>query len=104
ILGDKGMAGTVVEPRWLCPVARSLIEMADEQDSVVVAVDGMMRAGVGSLFDGAFAAAESDTPHRCVAFPSVVSKPGSRGEVLEEVGMDADGIAAAVTEWVDNLH
>ena len=103
ILEDKGMAVTVVDPRWLCPVAPSLIEMADEHDIVVVAEDGMMRAGVGSLFDEAFSAAEVDTPLRRVAFPSIFPKHGSRGEVLEEVGMDADGIAAAVTEWVDNL-
>ncbi|PQM74650.1 1-deoxy-D-xylulose-5-phosphate synthase [Corynebacterium sp. J010B-136] len=104
ILEDKGMAVSVVDPRWLCPVAPSLIEMADEHDIVVVAEDGMMRAGVGSLFDEAFSAAEVDTPLRRVAFPSIFPKHGSRGEVLEEVGMDADGIAAAVTEWVDNLH
>lgn len=104
ILEDKGMAVTVVDPRWLCPVAPSLIEMADDHDIVVVAEDGMMRAGVGSLFDEAFSAAEVDTPLRRVAFPSIFPKHGSRGEVLEEVGMDADGIAAAVTEWVDNLH
>lgn len=104
ILEDKGMAVTVVDPRWLCPVAPSLIEIADEHDIVVVAEDGMMRAGVGSLFDEAFSAAEVDTPLRRVAFPSIFPKHGSRGEVLEEVGMDADGIAAAVTEWVDNLH
>jgi 1-deoxy-D-xylulose-5-phosphate synthase len=104
ILEEQGMAVTVVDPRWLCPVAPSLVEMADEHDIVVVAEDGMMRAGVGSLFDEAFSAAEVDTPLRRVAFPSIFPKHGSRGEVLEEVGMDADGIAAAVTEWVDNLH
>ena len=104
ILEEEGMAVTVVDPRWLCPVAPSLIEMADEHDIVVVAEDGMMRAGVGSLFDEAFSAAEVDTPLRRVAFPSIFPKHGSRGEVLEEVGMDAEGIAATVTEWVDNLH
>ncbi|WP_278821730.1 1-deoxy-D-xylulose-5-phosphate synthase, partial [Corynebacterium stationis] len=81
ILEDKGMAVTVVDPRWLCPVAPSLIEMADEHDIVVVAEDGMMRAGVGSLFDEAFSAAEVDTPLRRVAFPSIFPKHGSRGEV-----------------------
>ena len=104
ILEEEGMAVTVVDPRWLCPVTPSLIEMADEHDIVVVAEDGMMRAGVGSLFDEAFSAAEVDTPLRRVAFPSIFPKHGSRGEVLEEVGMDAEGIAATVTEWVDNLH
>lgn len=104
ILEGKGMSVTVVDPRWLCPVAPSLIEMADAHDIVVVAEDGMMRAGVGSLFDEAFSAAEVDTPLRRVAFPSIFPKHGSRGEVLEEVGMDAEGIAATVTEWVDNLH
>ena len=103
ILEEHGMSVTVVDPRWLCPVAPSLIEMADDHDIVVVAEDGMMRAGVGSLFDEAFSAAEVDTPLRRVAFPSIFPKHGSRGEVLEEVGMDADGIAAAVTEWVENL-
>lgn len=104
ILEEKGLSVTVVDPRWLCPVAPSLIEMADAHDIVVVAEDGMMRAGVGSLFDEAFSAAEVDTPLRRVAFPSIFPKHGSRGEVLEEVGMDAEGIAATVTEWVDNLH
>ncbi|WP_313549112.1 1-deoxy-D-xylulose-5-phosphate synthase [Corynebacterium sp.] len=104
ILEEQGMSVTVVDPRWLCPVAPSLIEMADAHDIVVVAEDGMMRAGVGSLFDEAFSAAEVDTPLRRVAFPSIFPKHGSRGEVLEEVGMDAEGIAATVTEWVDNLH
>ena len=104
ILEKEGMSVTVVDPRWLCPVAPSLIEMADAHDIVVVAEDGMMRAGVGSLFDEAFAAAEVDTPLRRVAFPSLFPKHGSRGEVMEEVGMDAEGIAAAVTEWVDNLE
>ena len=104
ILEEQGMPVTVVDPRWLCPVAPSLIEMADAHDIVVVAEDGMMRAGVGSLFDEAFSAAEVDTPLRRVAFPSIFPKHGSRGEVLEEVGMDAEGIAATVTEWVDNLH
>lgn len=104
ILEGKGMSVTVVDPRWLCPVAPSLIEMADAHDIVVVAEDGMMRAGVGSLFDEAFSAAEVDTPLRRVAFPSIFPKHGSRGEVLEEVGMDAEGIAVTVTEWVDNLH
>src|SRR5699024_7396820 len=70
ILEEQGMAVTVVDPRWLCPVAPSLVEMADEHDIVVVAEDGMMRAGVGSLFDEAFSAAEVDTPLRRVAFPS----------------------------------
>ena len=104
ILEEQGMSVTVVDPRWLCPVAPSLIEMADAHDIVVVAEDGMMRAGVGSLFDEAFSAAEVDTPLRRVAFPSIFPKHGSRGEVLEEVGMDAEGIAATLTEWVDNLH
>lgn len=104
ILEEKGLSVTVVDPRWLCPVAPTLIEMADAHDIVVVAEDGMMRAGVGSLFDEAFSAAEVDTPLRRVAFPSIFPKHGSRGEVLEEVGMDAEGIAATVTEWVDNLH
>ena len=29
ILEEQGMAVTVVDPRWLCPVAPSLVEMAD---------------------------------------------------------------------------
>ncbi|MGO2652817.1 1-deoxy-D-xylulose-5-phosphate synthase, partial [Corynebacterium casei] len=35
ILEGKGMSVTVVDPRWLCPVAPSLIEMADAHDIVV---------------------------------------------------------------------
>ncbi|MDY3127987.1 MAG: 1-deoxy-D-xylulose-5-phosphate synthase [Corynebacterium sp.] len=95
---------TVVDPRWVSPIAPSLIEMAAESDLVVVAEDATLRGGIGSLLHEAMSAAEVDTPLRHVAFPSMFPKHGSRSEVMQEAGMDAKGIVEVISTWLDNRN
>ncbi|MCS5479104.1 1-deoxy-D-xylulose-5-phosphate synthase [Corynebacterium sp. YIM 101645] len=98
-----GLNITVVDPRWIAPVAASLIGLADDHDLVVVLEDGVIRGGVGSLIAEVLSAAEVDTPVRRLGFPSAFPMHSSRSELLAEVGLDADGVVGSVTGWLESL-
>ena len=98
-----GLNVTVVDPRWIAPVAASLIGLADDHDLVIVLEDGVIRGGVGSLIAEALSAAEVDTPVRRLGFPSLFPLHSSRSELLAEVGLDADGVVGSVTGWLESF-
>lgn len=102
-LRDLGVSVTVVDPRWVVPVAPSLIALADSHDLVITIEDGILRGGVGSMIGEALNAARVDVPLRQLGFPSIYPEHASRGELLAEVGLDSAGITAAVEEWTTEL-
>ncbi|GAB3648063.1 1-deoxy-D-xylulose-5-phosphate synthase [Corynebacterium nasicanis] len=102
-LEEQGVNVTVVDPRWIVPVAASLVGLADDHDLVVVIEDGIIRGGVGSLIGEVLSAAEVDTPLRHLGFPSVFPLHCSRSELLAEVGLDHAGILSSVEGWLEAL-
>jgi len=102
-LEEEGVNVTVVDPRWIVPVAGSLVGLADDHDLVVVIEDGIVRGGVGSLLAEVLSAAEVDTPLRRLGFPSVFPMHSSRSELLAEVGLDHDGVLASVRSWLEGI-
>lgn len=92
---------TVADPRWAYPVADSVLALADDHDLVVVAEDGIIRGGIGSAVSEALAGAGIDTPVRHLGFPSIFPRHCSRDELLAEVGLDVEGMTAAITAWLD---
>ena len=102
-LATEGIDLTVVDPRWVIPVAAELVEMAAEADLVVVYEDGLLRGGVGSAVAEALHAAGVDTPLRQLAFPSVYPEHASRDEVLAEYGLDQESAASQVRQWALEL-
>ena len=102
VLAD-GIRATVVDPRWVIPVSSDVLELAAEADLVVVYEDGVVRGGVGSAVAEALAAAEVDTPVRQLAFPDIFPLHASRGEILQEYGLDPASAAAQVREWAASL-
>lgn len=102
-LATEGIDLTVVDPRWVIPVAAELVDMAAEADLVVVYEDGLLRGGVGSAVAEALHAAGVDTPLRQLAFPSVYPEHASRDEVLAEYGLDQESAASQVRQWALEL-
>ncbi|WP_454039411.1 1-deoxy-D-xylulose-5-phosphate synthase [Corynebacterium afermentans] len=100
---DDGIRATVVDPRWVIPVSSDVLELAAEADLVVVYEDGVVRGGVGSAVAEALAAAEVDTPVRQLAFPDIFPLHASRGEILQEYGLDPVSAADQVRQWADSL-
>ncbi|MCG7277566.1 1-deoxy-D-xylulose-5-phosphate synthase [Corynebacterium imitans] len=102
-LATEGIDLTVVDPRWVIPVAAELVDMAAEADLVVVYEDGLLRGGVGSAVAEALHAAGVDTPLRQLAFPSVYPEHATRDEVLAEYGLDQASALAQVRQWALEL-
>jgi len=100
---DDGIRATVVDPRWVIPVSSDVLELAAEADLVVVYEDGVVRGGVGSAVAEALAAAEVDTPVRQLAFPDIFPLHASRGEILQEYGLDPASAADQVRQWAASL-
>ncbi|MCK7641560.1 1-deoxy-D-xylulose-5-phosphate synthase [Corynebacterium sp. CCM 8835] len=102
-LGDRGVDVTVIDPRWVIPVAPSVLALAADHDLVVTLEDGVIHGGIGSLISEALDASEIDTPLRRLAVPERFLDHASRGEILRELGLDADGVATQVDSWLRTI-
>lgn len=102
-LEESGCNVTVVDPRWVVPVAPSLVALAADHDLVVTVEDGIVHGGVGALIAEALSSSGVDVPVRHIAVPEKFLDHASRGEVLAELGMDATGISQSLSEWVDEI-
>ena len=99
-LDAAGYAVTVVDPRWVVPVAESIVQTASEHDMVVTLEDGVIHGGVGSLLSEALSAAGIDTPLRHLAVPEEFLDHASRSEILHDQELDAEGVAQRILDWL----
>ncbi|ONI79414.1 1-deoxy-D-xylulose-5-phosphate synthase [Actinosynnema sp. ALI-1.44] len=98
-LTDHGIGVTVVDPRWVTPVASSLVEMAARHRLVVTIEDGGRHGGFGWALAAAMRDADVDVPLRDLGVPQEFQDHGTRAEVLAELGLTAQDVARRVTEW-----
>ena len=89
---------TVVDPRWVLPVAPAVVELARRHDLVVTVEDNGRSGGFGSAVTAALVDARVDTPIQVHAVPQRFFDHAKRTVLLERVGLSADTIAAAVRQ------
>ncbi|OUM42733.1 1-deoxy-D-xylulose-5-phosphate synthase [Arthrobacter sedimenti] len=99
-LGAQGISSTVIDPRWLLPVRRSVIDIASEHRIVIVIEDGVRAGGVGSRIRQEMRSAGVDTALNEVGLPVEFLDHGSRSQVLERVGLTAQKITHDVVAQV----
>ena len=92
-LADQGIGATVVDPRWVVPVAQSIVEMASEHRIVVSIEDGVRVGGIGTRIRQELRRAGVDTAVDEIGLPDEFLDHGSRGEILQEAGLTAQQIA-----------
>lgn len=102
-LSAAGVAVTVVDPRWVAPVAPSIVTLAEAHDFVITIEDGVVKGGIGSMIAEAMSAAGVHTPIRHLAFPQVFPPHASREELLADVGLDEASCVQSALGWVDAL-
>ncbi|MCZ2830619.1 1-deoxy-D-xylulose-5-phosphate synthase [Modestobacter sp. VKM Ac-2986] len=96
---DHGIEVTVVDPRWVVPVADELRTLATEHRLVVTVEDGGRAGGVGTLLTQALQDVDSDVPVRTLGLPQQFFDHGSRGQVLADVGLTEQDVARRIVEW-----
>ena len=92
-LNSQGVSVTVVDPRWVLPMPKSVISLAARHRIVVCIEDGVRAGGVGSRLRTEMRAAGVDTALNEVGLPTEFLAHGTRGEVLERVGLTAKQVA-----------
>ncbi|UKA60361.1 1-deoxy-D-xylulose-5-phosphate synthase [Arthrobacter sp. FW306-2-2C-D06B] len=99
-LGSQGISSTVVDPRWVLPVRKSIIDLAARHRLVICIEDGVRAGGVGSRIRQEMRAAGVDTALNEVGLPVEFLDHGTRSQVLERVGLTAQQITHDVVAQV----
>ncbi|MCI1641050.1 MAG: 1-deoxy-D-xylulose-5-phosphate synthase [Actinomyces sp.] len=94
-LAAERVAVTVVDPRWIVPVPRDVVDLARKGADLVVTVeDGVLEGGFGWAVRDALS--ESGVPVQTLGIPRRYLEQGRRSALQAELGLDAVGIAASV--------
>jgi len=99
-LADQGIGATVVDPRWVVPVASSIIDLARDHRIVVSIEDGIRVGGVGTRIRQELRAAGVDTAVDEIGLPDEFLDHASRGEILKDVGLTSQDIARNLVSQV----
>ncbi len=99
-LAAQDIGVTVVDPRWVKPVPREVIELASSHRLVVTLEDNGVVGGVGSAITGALQEAGIPTPVRTIGIPQEFLDQASRPALLERTGLTAQQIGHKVIGWV----
>ena len=95
----EGVGVTVIDPRWVKPLPKSLITMADRYKSVVVVEDGISHGGIASALSEMFRSAGLDTPIHSIGVPLTFIEHSKRSEILNDLGITSQNIAREIVEW-----
>jgi 1-deoxy-D-xylulose-5-phosphate synthase len=96
---DHGIGVTVVDPRWVLPVAPALVDLAAGFRLVVTVEDCGRAGGVGTTLTQALQDREIDVPVRSLGLPQRFFEHGSRGQVLADAGLGEQDVARRIAEW-----
>ncbi|QTX04574.1 1-deoxy-D-xylulose-5-phosphate synthase [Agromyces archimandritae] len=100
LLEEQGIGATVVDPRWVVPVPRSVIDYSGEYRIVVSLEDGVRVGGIGTRIRQDLREAGVDTAVTEIGLPDEFLEHGSRADILERVGLTPRHIAHDVTAMV----
>ena len=91
----EGRSVMVVDPRWVLPVSEDLVELARGARHVGVVEDALV-GGLAGRITEVLAAADVRVPVHAYGIPHEFLDHGSRGQVLDRVGLTADPIATSL--------
>ncbi|WP_449280355.1 1-deoxy-D-xylulose-5-phosphate synthase [Leucobacter sp.] len=100
LLAEQGIGATVIDPRWVVPIAGSVVELARSHRLLISIEDGIRVGGVGTRIRQALRDAGVDTAVSELGTPDAFPEHASREELLEQAGLTATRIAADVAAQV----
>jgi 1-deoxy-D-xylulose-5-phosphate synthase len=99
-LAAQGIGATVIDPRWVVPVAASVIELAAQHRLVVTIEDGIRVGGIGTRIRQDLRAAGVDTAVDELGLPDQFIPHGDREALLAEFGLTDQLIARDIVAQV----
>jgi 1-deoxy-D-xylulose-5-phosphate synthase len=99
-LGAQGIGATVIDPRWVVPVAPSVVELASRHRLVITIEDGIRVGGIGTRIRQVLREAGVDTAVDELGLPDEFIDHASRAQILADAGLTAPKIAHDVVSQV----
>jgi 1-deoxy-D-xylulose-5-phosphate synthase len=99
-LEAQGIGATVVDPRWVVPVPKSIIGLSAAHRLVVTIEDGVRVGGIGTRVRQDLRAAEVDTAVTELGLPDEFIDHASRSQIFEAAGLTSQVIARDVVAQV----
>lgn len=99
-LAQQGIGATVVDPRWVVPVASSIVDLAAAHRLVITIEDGIRVGGIGTRIRQTLREAGVDTAVDELGVPDEFIDHASREQILEDAGLTAQQIARDVVAQV----
>ena len=90
----------MIDPRWVVPVAPSLVEIASRHRLVITIEDGIRVGGIGTRIRQVLREAGVDTAVDELGLPDEFIDHASRGQILADAGLTAPKIAQDVVSQV----
>ena len=95
----EGVGVTVIDPRWVKPLPKSLITMAQRYKSVVVLEDGIKHGGIASTVSELFRDAQLNVPVHSIGLPLSFLEHAKRTQILEDLGITVQNITRSLVAW-----
>ena len=102
-LEEAGLSVRVVDMRWVKPLDTEAIRKASETRLVVTVEDGVVEGGVGEEVLAELARQDAKAPVLTLGIPDRYIMQGAPDFLMHELGLDAEGIAAAIEEKLEAL-
>ncbi|WP_424448114.1 1-deoxy-D-xylulose-5-phosphate synthase [Microbacterium arborescens] len=99
-LRAQGIGATVIDPRWVVPVADSVVELAAGHRLVITIEDGIRVGGIGTRIRQVLREAGVDTAVDELGLPDEFIDHAERDEIFEDAGLTAARIAHDVVAQV----
>ena len=100
-LTAEGVRVRVVDPVWALPVSDDLVALAGAARRVAVVEDNVVVGGIGSQVELALRGAGLTTPLDQLGIPKEFLQHGSRGQLLDRIGLTPDAVASRLRAQLD---
>ena len=95
----EGVGVTVIDPRWVKPLPKSLITTAQRYKRVVVLEDGIKHGGIASTVSELFREAGLNVPVHSIGIPLTFLEHAKRTQILEDLGITVQSITRSLVTW-----
>lgn len=95
----EGVGVTVIDPRWVKPLPKSLVTMAQRYKKVVVVEDGIKHGGIASTISELFRDSGLNVPVHSIGVPSAFLEHAKRAQILEDLGITVQNITRSLVTW-----
>ncbi len=98
-VGREGIGMTVVDPRWVKPIPKSLLTMASGYRSVVVLENGIRHGGIASTISEEFRDAGMTIPIHSIGVPLEFIEHSKPAEIMQDLGINVQDLSRSIVEW-----